>query len=291
MSELKPFVILQESKFMVIDEDSKATYADQFVTGYVQMLKNGGPSNNFHRQIHLLLFIGPDCFYNYLFEIIGKDNLKIHDYFTPNINDLSVNYELNLDTILTDDNIIGNQSIVIVNCLSSLILTVGLAKAIRFVEKLASRVGQLICLFNRDICVEKFPNIETLGATYIQLNSYKSTVMNNNIAYEIAMTHRKKGGGIWKKALNATQNLDTYEIKFEKAPINIPKLKISTSESTLKPQATFRTEMNARELEQRNKTPLPYTLSSNLPNESKIHYVPDDVDDFDEEDPDDDLPF
>lgn len=247
-------------------------------------------STGSNHPINFLLFISPISSYSYLFNIIGKDNLRIYDYHTQDVNNLYQAIEVDLDGMLKS-NIASEKSIVIINCLSSLILTVGLARTVRFVEKLSSRVRQLICIYRREFATEIIPRIETLGTTYVRLEQSKTIDMDNNISYEVFLTHCKRGGGILKKHAHIIQDAITYEIKSEKTPqINAPKSSV-VSEPVIKPRASFRIDMNARELQQRNNTPLPYILNGNLGNESKILYVPDEVDDFDEEDPDDDLPF
>ena len=58
------------------------------------------------------------------------------------------------------------------------------------------------------------------------------------------------------------------------------------------PQITFELGLSEREKSARDATELPYTQNSTDKTEESaghIHYVPDEVDDWDDEDPDDDL--
>ncbi|XP_008556381.1 uncharacterized protein LOC103577504 [Microplitis demolitor] len=281
--------LMQDSKFIVIDEGVEESYADNLIDGWMQMWS----TTNLTQQIHLLLFFNTKSHYSYLKKLFKDNKLHIHDYCTEDLDRIyeKKDFSINCDRILKSG--IDEKSIVVINCLSSLIVNIGLAKALRFVDKLSQRVSQLICVYRRDFGTRKIQKIETLGSTYIRLGKPSETVMNNEIAYEVAMVHCKRGGGILKKHVVITQDPESCEIKSEnpveiKAPVVISKV----VEPTLKPQASFRTDMNPRELEQRNQTPLPYMqVIKDATSESQIYYVPDKNDDFDEEDPDDDLPF
>ncbi|XP_011300322.1 elongator complex protein 5 [Fopius arisanus] len=284
MVEIKSLPLLQDARFIVIDEGVEVLHGTDLVAGWLNMWKNTGSTHS----TDLLLFSDPKIAFDHWTEMFGEKCLRVHDYYTQDIDDI-----YNLQTVdlkgIMQRFASGKESTVIINCLSSLILSVGLAEAARFVEKLGTQVSQLICIYRRDFGINRIPAVETLGSTYVRLDK-SSTNSWCDINYEISVTHRKQGGGIIKHHVVITQDISTYEIKSEKIPVQTPK---NPQTSPMKPQATFRLDMNSRELEQKNETPLPYIINNdrNSTNESKILYVPDDIDDLDEEDPDDDLPF
>jgi len=180
------------------------------------------------------------------------------------------------------------RNTVIVNCLSSLVLYAGLAKALRFIEKLSKQVSQLICIYRRDL-VQKIPAIETLGTTYVKLEKFTGINSTNNLIYTARLIHRKLGGSITCQTEIIKQDSISYQINAEKITTANARKSEANESQPVKIESSFRIEMNAREMEQRDKTPLPYTL--NTTNTSRIFYHPDDVDDIDEDDPDDDLCF
>ncbi|XP_034949437.1 uncharacterized protein [Chelonus insularis] len=277
----------QDAQFMVIDEDEEALNAENLLNGWMQIWS----STNTSQEINYLSFFHPKSYYDDLLTMFPANNLKIHDYCSVDINKISDKKEINLESIMKSI-ATNNKSIVIINCLSSLIVDVGLGKAIKFVEKLSQHVYKLICIYRYDFGREKVPSIETLGTTYVQLGKCKDTVLIGEVSYEVSVVHRKQGGGILKKEITINQDLITNEIKSEKIIEKSATTMATSSEPTIKPQASFRTDMNSRELEQRNQTPLPYLIKPDDPvKESQIYYVPDFNDDIDEEDPDDDLPF
>ncbi|KAF7993683.1 hypothetical protein HCN44_010278 [Aphidius gifuensis] len=288
MSKIKTLPLIQDAKFIVIDEGTNAMHGNNIVSGWMHMWKNSGSP----RQVDYLLFSDPKFRYDYLVDLFGNDYLKIHDYYTQDINNIFDDKNIDLELIMKKLTS-SSDTIVVVNCLNSLILTVGLSKAVRFVEKLSSHVSQLICIYQSNFGTNKVPNIETMGTTYLKLNKTNYSTVDNDICYDVSMIHRKHSGGIIKNHVRITQDISTYEIKSEKEPVvtqNNTSSNTTIIENTVKPETSFRTDLSVGEIEQRNQTPLPY-IKNNISNESKIFYVPDCIDDLDEEDPDDDLPF
>ncbi|KAH0566963.1 uncharacterized protein LOC123275397 [Cotesia glomerata] len=282
--------LMQDATFILIDEDVEEPCADNLIDGWMQMWSTA----NLSQQIHLLLFFNTKSHYNYLTTLFKENKLHIHDYCLEDLDKIYEKQDFNeICERIMKSSIVDEKSIVVLNCLSSLIVNIGLARALRFVDKLSQRVSQLICVYRRDFGTQKIPKIETLGTTYVRLGKSSETAMNNEISYEVAMVHCKRGGGILKKHVVITQDPVSCEIKSENpVEFKAPVLVSQVVETSVKPQASFRIDMNARELEQRNQTPLPYMqVIKDATSESQIHYIPDKNDDFDEEDPDDDLPF
>jgi len=253
-------------------------YARTLIAGWFYTWKKENYS------IDLLSFSDPKCWYENEPEPFKSENICIHDYYSIDINKIARDDLKNLENVLKSIKS-KYQNVVIVDCLSSLVLYVGLAKALWFIEKLNKQVSQVICIYRRDCIQNKIPGIETLGTTYIKLEKFTGISSINNLTYTAKLIHRKLSGSVTCQTISIKQNNKSYQINAEKIMAHKPN-QTSTNQS-VKIESSFRIEINAREMEQRNKTPLPYTL--NAVNTSKIFYQPDDIDDIDEDDPDDDL--
>ncbi|XP_033345585.1 elongator complex protein 5 [Bombus vosnesenskii] len=287
MTSIKTLPLLEGTKLIVLDEGVNAMYARKLVTGWIQVLKEKDSNCIFN----LLLFSNPKS--SYQCEYFASNNVNIFDYYTVNVNnglDISAISDkdfYNLKHILKT---IDTKSTVVIDCLTSLILFVGLSKAMWFLQKLSKDVPQVICIYRRDFVQDKVSYIETLGSTYVKIQKFSGIIANNNTNYIVEFMHRKVGGGILKQQEIVSQNSTSYEIESKKLeqskkshPVyENPKLKIESS---------FRIEINENEMKQRKEVVLPYTANTNTTNTSRIHYHPEDIDDFDEEDPDDDLCF
>ena len=259
----------------------EATFAETLITGWLKMWQDKNPKN----KIEMLLFSSPKYLHLGQFNSINLDNINISDFYSTKVNETD-----SLPEKLTKySNTLPQNSIVIINCLSTLCLSVGLEQTISFVEKLKVKAGQLIGIFRRDFGNLNVPRIETYGTTYLKLNQHIRIVQNNNIAYEVSYTHRKPGGGILRQSEFVTQDVKTYEISSVKMTSNSnQKTTKAVHEKPKEVKASFRIEMNDQEMEQRRNTPLPYTAAKN-PQKATIYYEPEDVDDDEEEDLDDDL--
>lgn len=265
--------------------------AETLISGWLQMWNDKGLGNT----VEFLLFSGPKIVYERHADQLKNIDLKFHDYYTIFVDDPDKDDAVKLERII-NGNTLQVNSVVIVDCLSSLVLSVGLAKALRFVERLSWRTAQIICVYRRDFGICKIPRIETLGTTYVRLEKPAIQITKRDeIQYEVLLNHRKQGGGILiHRALISQEYMSsTHEIVSEAKPVThgSSEIAVVSSHTPEKPQATFRIEMNAREQEQRKNTPLPYGVRPSVQNESQILYEPDSIDDLDEEDPDDDLPF
>jgi len=255
-------------------------YATALIAGWINVWKE----KNSDHSIDLLSFSDPKSSYDNEPELLTSMNVNLHDYFNacPTENAEKKDLE-NLDHIL-DTIKIKPRNTVIVNCLSSLVLYVGLGKALRFVEKLSKQASQLICIYRRDLLQIKVPAVETLGTTYVKLEKFAGINPTNNLVYNAKLAHRKSGGSVLCQTEIIRQDIESYQISSEK--VRVPSSR-KTEPEPVKIETSFRIEMSAQEMAQRDKTPLPYTL--NATNTSRIFYQPEDVDDIDEEDPDDDL--
>ncbi|XP_017878370.1 elongator complex protein 5-like [Ceratina calcarata] len=268
----------------VLDEEVDAVYARDLIAGWLEMWREREPEQTFD----ILLFSDP----KYMFDGPGPfatSNIKIHDYYTIDINEPDVNSTReqdfhNLEHVLQNINI---KSIVIVDCLSSLILSIGLSKTLWFLKRLSEQVPQLICIYRNDFIQDKISCIDTLGTTYVKIQRFLGTKTdNNNMNYVVDFVHRKVGGGILRQQEIVNQNYTSNKIQSEKIEKN-EKSDMGYKNQKQKIESSFKIEINENEMKQRNELVLPYMI--NATSTSKIHYQPESIDDFDEEDPDDDL--
>ena len=289
MTTIKTLPLLEGAKLIVLDEGVDAIFARQLIAGWIQMWKVEVPSRTFD----LLSFSDPKSVYQNEPEPFLSSNVTISDYYTVDINTIDINAirEKDFDTLEDILKVTKVKSTVIVDCLTSLILFVGLSKALWFLEKLSRQVPQLICVYRRDFVENKIQCIETLGSTYVKIEQFSGARKSNNFNYTVEFVHRKVGGSILRQRELVTQDSASYELQSEKIETQSRKPNSVCEVHKQKIVSSFRIEMNESEMKQRQETVLPYTLNANGTNTSKIHYQPEDVDDIDEEDPDDDLCF
>lgn len=261
-------------------------YARRLIVGWLRMWQE----NNSNHSVDLLSFSDPQL-WDMKSELFTSKNVCLHNYYSLDVNTIvnkdAENLQYILKTIKSKP-----QNTVIVDCLSSLVLYNGLARALWFIEKLRRQVSQLICIYRRDFIQNKVFAIETLGTTYVKLEKFFGITSINNLVYIAQLTHRKSGGSMICQTEVIRQDSTSYEITSEK--VTAPKAR--KEENQPKVESSFRIEISSREMEQRNKTLLPYIINAtnntaNNKTTSKILYEPDEDDDIDEDDPDDDLCF
>ncbi|XP_043798311.1 uncharacterized protein LOC122717888 isoform X2 [Apis laboriosa] len=267
-------------------EGVNATYAKILIAGWIQMWKE----NDDNRVFNLLLFSSPKSSYQNEHKVFISSNIHISDYYTININEFDINNIAKkdfhrLEYILKTTN---EKSIVIIDCLTSLILFIGLSKTMWFLKKLSKQVSQVICIYKRDFVQIKIPCIETLGSTYVKIQKFSNSMINKNFNYIVEFVHRKINGGILKQQEIVNQNIISYEIQSQK--LEQSKKLDSRCEKLNQIESSFRLETSENEIKQKKEIILPYIFNPNI-NISKINYQPEDIDDIDEEDPDDDLCF
>ena len=236
-------------------------------------------------KIEMLLFSSPEHIYSEHFNSLKLRNVCFTDFYSIESNETESMLE-KLEKYLQT---VPQKSIIIINCLSTLSLSIGIPKTVWFVEKLKEKVGQLIGIYRRDFGKLNVPRIETFGTTYLKLEHHFKTTLSRNFAYKVIYTHRKPGGSILHQSELVTQDVRTYEITSTEILSDSSSKSIKISQETPKKvEASFRIEMNDHEIEQRKNTPLPYTAAKNS-EKGVIFYEPEDVDDDEEEDLDDDL--
>ncbi|KZC14503.1 hypothetical protein WN55_06964 [Dufourea novaeangliae] len=287
MTSIRTLPLLEGTKLIVLDEGVEAMYARKLIAGWIQMWKDKDSNHTFD----LLLFSDPKSVYQLESEHFMSNNVNIYDYYTVDTNLLDINtmYDKDFDIL---EHILKNtktKSTVIIDCLTSLILFVGLSKALWFLERLSKQVPQLICVYRRDFVQNKIPCIETLGTTYVRIERFSSLHTNDNLSYIIEIMHRKVGGTILRQCELVNQSNTSHEIQSEKIETQNKQPDLTYENERQKIESSFRIEINEHEMKQRQETILPYMITSTATSTSKIHYQPEDIDDIDEEDPDDDL--
>lgn len=284
MIKLKTLPLLDRTSTIIVEEDINVPYGKVLIAGWLQMWKEIEPNSI----IELLSFANPKSWYLNGPKPYILNNVNISDYYTVELNKPKENFVNTLQDILAR---VTQKSIVFLDNLNSLILYAGFANSLQFIEKLNKKVERLICLFRKDCIPNKILCIETLGNTYVRLHKYCGMHSNNEFTYIANYIHRKSGGTILLGSELVRQDIKTYEIQSEnlKTQFNSGKNSTITNDAT-KIVSSFRIEINEQEMKQRENTLLPYIPATNMVNnECKILYVPDEVDDLDEEDPDDDL--
>ncbi|XP_076634915.1 elongator complex protein 5 [Colletes latitarsis] len=287
MTSIKTLPLVEGARLIVLDEGVDAMYARKLIAGWIQMWKDKDRSHTFD----LLLFSDPKSTYQHEPEPFVSSNVNICDYYTIDIHTVDINAIHKEDFDILEDILKTTEvkSTVIVDCLTSLILFVGLSKALWFLERLSKQVQQVICIYRRNFVQNKIPCIQTLGTTYVRIEKSPGSRTNTSFNYVVELVHRKIGGTILRQREIVNQNNISYEIQSEKIETHGKKSNSVCENHKQTVESSFRIEINESEMKQRKEMVLPYTFNVNTTNTSKIHYQPEDIDDIDEEDPDDDL--
>lgn len=184
---------------------------------------------------------------------------------------------------------------IIIDSLSNPLFTIGFGSCIEDLQKIVNvgainglKIHQLLCFVNSNL-------VPCGPASLLYLKHVASTVVE--LKYQVArITHRKPGGHVERKEEKYTV-LAEGEISIQpfRASAFTELRHVDEKPSTL-PQdvASFRVGLSDKEKEDRSKLVLPYMRTSDKPQEieeggGKVFYQPDAVDDWDDEDPDDDL--
>lgn len=289
MTSIKTLPLSGGTKLIILDEEVTAMHARKLIAGWIQTLKERDASHAFS----LLLFSDSKSSYQNEPKPFASSNVNIFDYYTINVDNkfdpttVGKKDLFNLKHILQT---VNAKHTVIVDCLTSLNSLVGLSKTMWFVERLSKQVPQVICIYKRDFVHSKIPGIETLGSTYVKIQKSPSTTTSKDFNYRVELLHRKVGERFLRQQEIVSQNNVSCEIESRKLEQS-RKLDPVYEDCKSKIESSFRIEISENEMKQRQELTLPYMINTNAVNTSKIHYHPEDIDDFDEEDPDDDLCF
>ncbi|XP_033107715.1 elongator complex protein 5-like [Anneissia japonica] len=266
-------------------------------------------------QVHIFNFdTPPDVFINTIDTKI-KGKLQCHDGWTNplqwNLNSSNGRHN-SLDISSSEDVFMTNvqkcnrddskRVCVVVDSLSPVLLRKsityvcnGLDQLIRS-NDLGFEVCLVVCLLHKDVHDENaLRAINHLASTVLTLSSYMSLAPLSEAPLGIcSIVHKRKTGKVFKKkegySVDGDYRLITFpeEQRLTTIPMETPKQGDPTA------NLTFNLTLRDSERQARSEVVLPYTLSAKrkadeLNPGGKIYYEPDDADDFDDEDPDDDL--
>ncbi|XP_021926911.1 elongator complex protein 5 isoform X3 [Zootermopsis nevadensis] len=160
-----------------------------------------------------------------------------------------------------------------------------------WIERLA--VSQVVCLVHKDTLPDAhaaLPQLCHLAATIVRVGPFTQSSRGNPIAHII---HKKQGGKVLKRAEYYFIDADN-RVKSEDLTVVVPTTtgmnKEMIDDSNL-PQnlTTFKLSLGQQEKQARSQLVLPYLRRVNSEKGGEVFYQPDAADDWDEEDPDDDL--
>uniref|UniRef100_T1JMR2 Elongator complex protein 5 n=1 Tax=Strigamia maritima TaxID=126957 RepID=T1JMR2_STRMM len=240
-------------------------------------------------EIHLLSYNSPP---GYILSN-AKNKIIYHDGYTdpagwkndPNILN-KITYNTDLEAHFRE-HLIDQQKefLIAIDLLRPLVLNKSVAEICILFKRLqrfckdSDKKFKLLCLFhnqsNDNFIVECLENI---ASTILSLFPATSCVITCNILH-------KRNGKPSKEKINfhISSNLD---VRIEKPNLTTTKRDVMQQKPDPTSGLTFKLELDEKEKVARGQLVLPYTKKSN---ESEIIYEYDENDDFDEEDPDDDL--
>lgn len=180
---------------------------------------------------------------------------------------------------------------VVVDSLSNPLFTLGFRSCVEELQKLIQssakggpKIHQLLCMAYSDLLPcgsSSLSYLKHLANTVVELKGHVARI-----------THCKPGGHVERKEERYTllpeglisvqpfRTSSTHDVSYDSGKVPLPQ-----------DVASFRVSLSEKEKEDRNRLVLPYMLSPEKPEEGggKVFYQPDAVDDWDDEDPDDDL--
>ncbi|BES92097.1 Hypothetical protein NTJ_04905 [Nesidiocoris tenuis] len=146
---------------------------------------------------------------------------------------------------------------------------------------------QILGVLNTDLTktnTKQYHEIDRLAESVIVLG--KDEASNTKL---VQVTHRKQLGKLIEGVYTINLSNDRVLEYFEKTKESKPKESKSAQEPTAHIESTFRLALDDKEKSSRAQVVLPYLKKPSGPGTGKILYEPDANDDWDDEDPDDDL--
>ncbi|XP_021926908.1 elongator complex protein 5 isoform X2 [Zootermopsis nevadensis] len=241
----------------------------------------------------------------------GEDHVHFHDCFTDHRGWIESQKKENIKSgVNTRGNSLlsvlqsslvtsTNDCVVIIDSLMPLIYYNGFTKCYRELHSLLTKsvnglaVSQVVCLVHKDTLPDAhaaLPQLCHLAATIVRVGPFTQSSRGNPIAHII---HKKQGGKVLKRAEYYFIDADN-RVKSEDLTVVVPTTtgmnKEMIDDSNL-PQnlTTFKLSLGQQEKQARSQLVLPYLRRVNSEKGGEVFYQPDAADDWDEEDPDDDL--
>ncbi|XP_014283978.1 elongator complex protein 5 [Halyomorpha halys] len=223
-----------------------------------------------------------------------SQNIVIHKYFPDpwrllSINDDQKNFELMVDKILNQSKLLGAPVLILIDSIASILNYVDIHVLCNCIRKLTTSnnkdipVAQVVTILHSELIPEdskEFKHLNYIATTQINL------ILDHDRRPMLDVTYRHLNGKVQKEISCCNYNTNKelqYEIR--KDP---PKNKKPESDGILV-KTTFKLTLEEKEKESRSQVVLPYTKTSITSVKGRIFYEPDANDDWDDEDPDDDL--
>jgi len=186
---------------------------------------------------------------------------------------------------------------VVIDSLSLLLLNSNLGSVCRMLQNLqkyssylGGRESQLVCLLHTDVHEEiVVKSIEHLATCVVHVQPTRQNSLNN---ISTSTIYKSPGGKITRELSQCTLSYETLDIREEIVQTNSQQRKTENQVHQLASKLTFSVALRDSEKQSRAQLVLPYEkIAGESPNSSggKIIYEPDEADDYDDEDPDDDL--
>ncbi|XP_034828277.1 elongator complex protein 5 [Maniola hyperantus] len=174
------------------------------------------------------------------------------------------------------------KCIYIIDSVNQMILDVGWNNCIKYIRSVVTNpvVMKLILVLHRDCLIN--------SKIQIQLNHLANAVVSyDEKKPNIIRVQSKKGSKFFKS--EEFLSLDTLTSTLKLTPVVKEVLRVDELEKVLPNElSTFKIEVDQIQQLEKNKLKLPYMSKINE-GQGKVYYEPDAVDDWDDEDPDDDL--
>lgn len=287
----------ENSKIVLIQDSIDANGRNLLLSYIVSLSKSTD-------EVHLLLFDVRSQDTQETLKSLGIQNVKVHKAYKDLLQwDESHGMGLHTDikAFIKKRILPGTKSVAVVfDSLSPLLthtspsFTCKTLHGLAYSEVLASQVQQVVILLHGDL----HDNNSLSLAHHTCTTLHKMVPITTAHAMFCCNTLHKKVSGKVIKIIESFNITDCYQItevaEVKQIPQNIP-----AEQSQLDPTAnlTFNLSLSDKEKEARSQVILPYTYNKERQDcvlaksvgEGKIFYQPDEADDFDEDDPDDDL--
>ncbi|XP_050537760.1 elongator complex protein 5 isoform X2 [Daktulosphaira vitifoliae] len=265
----------------IYDTVIKGTHANSYLAKGSFILKSIAENRNNH-EVHLLCY--EKLVSEYEISFSPTLNINFHDCMKTFKNKKHSIREI-ADRILKNAK---KKVILIIDSLSICLLHTKLCIVYKELLDLISletvpNFAQIISIVHEDITEEvEVEHIKKLCNTYIHVQYLGDTTM-----LQLNLEHKRSNGKCASQNLNGKLKSDGNFKLIVNSPQNIEE--ISNEKSLPVNLASFKLVLEESEREAKDKLILPYTQVQNTNCGGIIHYIPDEADDWDEEDPDDDL--
>lgn len=273
----------------VYDSVIKGTHPNRIVLVEDSFLAKGQfilhliSENRKSHDIHVLCYEHLASKYQNLFPSLT--NIQYHDCMT---NILSINQSM-YETVTSIIEKSTRNVVVLIDSLSMYLLRTEFSKVYKEILDITSsenspHVVQLVAVVHEDVTeAYQIEHLKNICKTHI----YVQNILNNPLILNLRLEHKRSNGKCIVQKLKGELKSDC---KFKLINDLIPQ-KIEEEKGIPTNLASFKLDLQDNEKKAKDELILPYTLVQNVCNNGggMIHYVPDEADDWDEEDPDDDL--